>query len=296
MPPRLALGFFIQESGRRLSALRLTRREGRETQREKSEHNRPAPGDIRLLFSIYRGNPVAVLYDYRRPGLSDSVEFTSVKTTRIDRVRVIEDATIAIRRGRAHYVLRAAVPLAALDGWTPKPGTTYPGDFGVVYSDAAGATNMLRMHWSNTATAIVNDLSFEADIQPDRWGALLSRPEQAKRHDGETENPRKLTFQPYPRSPTAGLLHRDASIEDLQTPLGNSDHPMEALLIFIPALRTAALTPHPPEARPAPALRRPDRARRRCSPKKTVPSPLRGQQRPFGQRLADPLERAARRH
>jgi hypothetical protein len=149
---------------------------GREAQREKSELNQPAPGDLRLLFSVYRGNPVAVLYDYRRRGTSDTAEFTSVKTTRIDGVTVLEDAAIAIRRGTANYVLRAAVPLAALVRWTPEPGRTYPGDFGIVYSDAAGATNVLRMHWSNTATGIVSDISLEADIRPNLWGQFHIAP------------------------------------------------------------------------------------------------------------------------
>ena len=67
-------------------------------------------------------------------------------------------------------MVRAAVPLAALNGWTPDTGRTYPGDFGIVYSDAAGATNVLRMYWSNPTTGIVSDLSLEADIQPHFWG------------------------------------------------------------------------------------------------------------------------------
>lgn len=146
------------------------RGEGRGEGSERSERNQPAPGDLRLLFSVHQGNPVAVLYDYRRPRAKDPVEFTSVKTTRIDRVEVIEDAAIIFDRNPTGYTLRAAVPLAALDNWAPTPGETYPGDFGVVYSDATGTTNVLRMHWSNPATGIVSDLSLEADIQPSLWG------------------------------------------------------------------------------------------------------------------------------
>jgi hypothetical protein len=128
-----------------------------------------AKGDLRLLFSVHEGKPVAVLYDYRHPGATDPVEFTSVKTTRIDRLEVLDEAQVAIDRSDSGYTLRAAVPLKAL-GWKPEAGVTYPGDFGIVYSDRAGQTNQLRMYWSNQATGIVSDLSLEADIQPGNWG------------------------------------------------------------------------------------------------------------------------------
>ncbi|MBN1558387.1 MAG: hypothetical protein JW951_09605, partial [Lentisphaerae bacterium] len=68
----------------------------------------------------------------------------------------------------------AAVPLKALR-WSPEPGTAYPGDFGVVYSDRKGASNELRLYWSNKATGIVSDLSMEADIQPANWGRFEVR-------------------------------------------------------------------------------------------------------------------------
>lgn len=129
-----------------------------------------AVGDMRLLFSVHQGKPVAVLYDYRRPGAKDPVEFTSVKTTRIDRLVVIEEAQIAIDRTPEGYTLRACVPLSAFAGWTPEAGVAYPGDFGIVYSDKTGQSNELRMYWSNKATGIVSDLSLEADIQPALWG------------------------------------------------------------------------------------------------------------------------------
>ncbi|MBN1558159.1 MAG: hypothetical protein JW951_08440, partial [Lentisphaerae bacterium] len=109
-------------------------------------------------------------YDYRRPceGV-EPTEFTSVKTTRIDCLKVLDDAEIALERTDEGYTLVAAVPLKDLR-WKPEPGATYPGDFGIVYSDQTGQSNQLRMYWSNKATGIVSDLSMEADIQPGNWG------------------------------------------------------------------------------------------------------------------------------
>jgi hypothetical protein len=134
----------------------------------------PAQGDLRLLFSVHQGKPVAVLYDYRRPGAKNPVEFTSVKTTRIDRLEVLDKAKIDIDRTANGYTLRAAVPLKDL-GWQPRAGSVYPGDLGIIYSDRSGQINELRMYWSNQATGIVNDLSLEADIQPANWGKFDAR-------------------------------------------------------------------------------------------------------------------------
>jgi hypothetical protein len=128
-----------------------------------------AKGDLRLLFSVHSGKPVAVLYDYRHPGAQTPVDFTSVATTRIDRLVVLRAAQIVIDRSPQGYTLRASLPLSKI-GFRPEPGKAYPGDFGIVYSDKAGQTNQLRMHWSNQATGIVSDLSQEAAIQPERWG------------------------------------------------------------------------------------------------------------------------------
>jgi hypothetical protein len=131
-----------------------------------------AEGDVRLLFSVHQGQPVAVLYDYRDPHATEPVEFTSVTTTRIDRLEVLKEAQVEIERTEEGYALRAAVPLKAI-GWTPRAGSTYPGDLGIVYSDQEGTRNELRMYWSNQATGIVSDLSLEAAIQPARWGRFV---------------------------------------------------------------------------------------------------------------------------
>ncbi|MFH1920748.1 MAG: hypothetical protein ABIP48_12770 [Planctomycetota bacterium] len=127
------------------------------------------PGDLRLLFSVLKGKPVAVLYRYRVPGTADPVLFQSVKTTRIDEIEVLDDARITIERGPDSYTLSATVPLAAL-GFQPERGKSYRGDVGIVHSDKTGQVNELRMNWANTATGLVSDLSGEAEMTPALWG------------------------------------------------------------------------------------------------------------------------------
>jgi hypothetical protein len=127
------------------------------------------PGDLRLLLSVFRGKPIAVLYRYRVPEVQKPVVFQSVTSTRIDDIRVLTDAQIALHREADRYTLCATIPLTDL-AFNPKPGKIYRGDFGIVYSDANGTTNQLRMYWANQATGLVDDLALEARIEPQRWG------------------------------------------------------------------------------------------------------------------------------
>jgi hypothetical protein len=136
---------------------------------------RPVAGDIRLLFSEMEGKPICVLYEAvvlkgeRSPRL-----FTSpTGAESFDRVVVLSDAQVVIRRTRDGYTLEASVPLSAI-GFTPKAGLTYKGDVGVIYSDAGGSRNVLRACYFNKETAIVNDIPTEARLQVGNWGVITA--------------------------------------------------------------------------------------------------------------------------
>ncbi len=127
-------------------------------------------GDLRLVLSVFDGKPVVVLYRYKVPGTAAPIPFASpVGTTKIDEVRVLDDARLSIDRYGGGYHLRAAIPLRDL-GFAPARDKTYRGDFGIVYSDRGGKIDELRMYWANPADAMVNDLFSEAAINPAAWG------------------------------------------------------------------------------------------------------------------------------
>jgi hypothetical protein len=134
-----------------------------------------APGDLRLVFSVLQGKPVAVLHESKvRPGTEKSPRtYTSaVGKETLERVAVLEDARVAIRRaGKNGYTLEAAVPLKAI-GFEPKPGTKVRGDLGVLFSNRGGSVTVLRAYVNNQDTAITEDLPTEARLQPDKWGLL----------------------------------------------------------------------------------------------------------------------------
>jgi hypothetical protein len=127
-------------------------------------------GDLRLLITVFEGEPIAILYRYKVAGTDKPVEFASpVTTTKIDVVKVLDAAKVAIDRRTNAYDVRVSVPLAEL-AFKPEPGKTYRGDVGVIHSDAKGQINELRMYWSNRVTGIVSDLAIEAAIEPKQWG------------------------------------------------------------------------------------------------------------------------------
>ena len=46
------------------------------------------------------------------------------------------------------------------------------GDFGATHSDKSGKDTLLRTHWNNQATGLVNDEVFELRMEPANWGEI----------------------------------------------------------------------------------------------------------------------------
>ena len=132
----------------------------------------PVPGDLRLLVAPFEGGNLAVLYRHRLPGSSDAVVFQSPwRSEKVDSVRKLDAAQIAVNRAGNDYTVDVAVPLADL-GLAPAAGKALRGDFGVIYGDAAGTTNIFRNYWSNQATGLVNDVPGEIMLTPGLWGDI----------------------------------------------------------------------------------------------------------------------------
>ena len=88
----------------------------------------------------------------------------------VDWVDVLAEAQINVKvdAGKG-YVVEAAVPLAAL-GLKPAPKLSLRGDVGVTHGDSAGARTRLRTYWSNQETGLVDDVVFELQPTPGKWG------------------------------------------------------------------------------------------------------------------------------
>ena len=86
-----------------------------------------------------------MLYRYKVPGTTDRTVFSlGVGRTVVDSVQVLTGVQIAIDREPDRYTVRAAIPLVSYLHFKPEAGKSYRGDFGVIHSDQAGQTNVLR--------------------------------------------------------------------------------------------------------------------------------------------------------
>lgn len=134
----------------------------------------PAPGDLRLLFSVVQDKPVCVLYESKvRAGEKAPKAFTSpTGQAAFDRVVRLDAARVAVRRSDKGYILEAAVPLAAI-GFSPKPGARTRADLGVLFSNDGGGRTVRRAYVANQDTAIVEDVPSEARLQPANWAKLV---------------------------------------------------------------------------------------------------------------------------
>jgi hypothetical protein len=131
----------------------------------------PVPGDMRLLLAPFQGGNIAVLYRHRLQGAADGVVFHSPwRSEKVDSVKKLESAKIAVTKSGDTYCVEVAVPLGEL-GLTSF-GKTLRGDFGVIYGDAEGTANIFRNYWSNQATGLVNDVPGEIILSPNLWGDI----------------------------------------------------------------------------------------------------------------------------
>ena len=137
-----------------------------------------ADGDVRLLVSIVKGKPVAVLYrQVAREGPKLPVLFESpVRRLKFDDVEdVTRDLQLATSGIKAPANLPAAsrfvfsIPLEVL-GLKPTPGITLRGDVGLLRGDGLRTTQ--RVYWSNKATGLVSDVPSEAELTPQLWGEV----------------------------------------------------------------------------------------------------------------------------
>ena len=136
---------------------------------------RPAAGDVRLLITQSKGQPLALLYRAVVPGTKEPVPFSSPwRTITIDRVDDLSaqlQLASSIEKDAKGKVQGAfyeiSVPLTAL-GLQPAEGQTIRGDIGILRGN--GFQTLQRVYWNNKATAITADVPSEAELTPALWG------------------------------------------------------------------------------------------------------------------------------
>jgi hypothetical protein len=137
----------------------------------KADPNRrdPVQGDSRILVTLVKGKPYAVLYRAVVPETKEPVPFSSPwRTITLDRVDDISDQ-IEFAAGE-NGIFEFAVPLKLLS-LNAVSGSKIKADLGVLRGN--GFSTLARVYWSNKATAITADVPSEAQLTPSLWGNWL---------------------------------------------------------------------------------------------------------------------------
>jgi hypothetical protein len=139
-----------------------------------AKRTEPVKGDLRLSIGNFQGKPAAVVYrkvaDEKRPKIFSS---GVIKEYPMDSVVTLTDAKVEVKvdAQQKRYVVEAAIPLASL-GVKLASGVALRGDFGATHGDKSGKDTLLRTHWNNQSTGLVNDEVFELRMEPTNWGEI----------------------------------------------------------------------------------------------------------------------------
>ncbi len=135
-----------------------------------SSRLQPALGDVRILFTVHQGKPIAVRYRFVVPGTKLPVVFTSpAGRSTLDDVSILSHTRVEVKRQEHGYELLARIPWAEL-GLSRRPTGTLLGDVGVIFSDPSGSRNIARYYYYDQGSQTVSDLPAEAKVCPARWG------------------------------------------------------------------------------------------------------------------------------
>jgi len=147
-----------------------------DSEADKARQKGLVKGDVRLLMSTMKGQPIAVLYQPVAPDALETEEWethTMVFSVAFDRVKIIKDVKIAYQDSQENsaYSVEAVIPLKSL-GMTIKPGMSVKMDWGILKTSPNGSGVYERLYWSNKDTAILADEAAEAVIKPEMWGQV----------------------------------------------------------------------------------------------------------------------------
>jgi hypothetical protein len=126
----------------------------------------------RISIGNLKGVATAILYR-KKSAKKKPTSFSSgvIAKFPVDYVSVETGVNIQTKIIGKNYWVQAAIPWPVL-GITPKQGTSYAVDFGATHGDKNGTDTVLRTHWNNTHTGLVNDEVFELKLEPKNWGVL----------------------------------------------------------------------------------------------------------------------------
>lgn len=142
------------------------------------QRTQPAAGDLRVLVTVLRGKPTAILYRPVAPGAAPEQAWSTTTaaggTTSFDQVAVLKDAVVTVTAQGNDTVVTATLSNREL-GFKPVVGMAYPMDWGVL-SSRDGNLTTARHYWANAAASGTTDEPTEARLTPHLWGFVRMQP------------------------------------------------------------------------------------------------------------------------
>lgn len=133
------------------------------------KRSEPALGDLRVSIGNFKGEPKVVGYRKISEKKQPKTFSSGIATYPMDWVGELKAKDLKVTTTKDGYTVEVALPWSEL-GRCPKPGESVKLDFGATYGDPKGLDTMLRNHWSNQRTGIVNDEVHELKMEPGFWG------------------------------------------------------------------------------------------------------------------------------
>lgn len=132
------------------------------------KRTKPVAGDVRLVVTMVKNKPLAVLYRAVVPGTTDPVPFRAPwHSITLDKVEDVSAEVQLATDNAGNFEL--SIPTRTL-GLTPTP-QTLNGDIGLLRGN--GFQTLQRVYWSNHATNLTADVPSEARFTPQLWGRVV---------------------------------------------------------------------------------------------------------------------------
>ena len=151
---------------------------------------KPTAGDVRLLITVARGEPAAVLYRPVVPGEPKAHAWQTTTpaggTTAFDEVVKLGNVRVNTRSGEDGYAVLVAVPLETLGLKAIPDDLVLKMDWGVLSTEDGNATTA-RAYWANPMAVGTTDEPTEARMTPDLWGHVRFGPAAARLAPGASE-------------------------------------------------------------------------------------------------------------
>jgi len=141
-----------------------------------AKRTKPAAGDVRLLITHQKNQPMAVLYCPKIAGFKGEpiVLSSPTGTESFDAIEVISDLKLEYRKTNTGFNAIATVPLQRL-GLKLSPGQKVMFDAGYIFGNGEGTRAALRTYLKNNSfTAnVVDDIPHESRLEPAEWGTAM---------------------------------------------------------------------------------------------------------------------------